>query len=277
MTKTIAAVLLLATLFINAAQATPTVTAISAVTQDILNAGELRLQSQRLAKLWLQAGLGIHTDHARRQLASTTARCGQNLAALAHHAQREPTRRHLQRSAQLWQELQVALRLPYTPENLATVNRIADELMLASGRLAQRIEMEGEGSSGRLLDLSLRQNMLAQRLARLTLMAQAGDRSRSRLVDIDQARKEFATSLQELIAAPSNPPDVRDSLELARTQWMFFERAISDIGRQESRPEHVATTSERIGEVLEGVGRHYAVVAVTFNSRLAATGSPLRN
>lgn len=242
------------------------------ITQDIASAGELRLQSQRLAKLWLQAGLGIHAGAASRHLADGVGRFERSLAALGHHAQHEGSRRPLQRIEELWREYRALLLLPYGPGNLAAVNRLADELMLASGRLSVRIEADAEGAGGRLLDLSLRQNMLVHRLARLTLLAQAGDRSRGRLVDIEQARREFASALDELATAPENTPASRDALELARGQWLFFERAISEIGKQDSRPEHVATTSERIREVLDAVSRQYAESP----SRLAAAGSPPR-
>lgn len=245
----------------------------SGITQDIAHAGELRQQSQRLAKLWLQAGLGIHAGAASRHLADGVGRFERSLAALGHHAQREGSRRPLLRIEELWKEYRALLLLPYGTGNLAAVNRLADELMLASGRLSARIEADAEGAGGRLLDLSLRQNMLIHRLARLTLLAQAGDRTRGRLVDIEQARREFAGALDALAAAPENTPASRDALELARGQWLFFDRAISEIGKQDSRPEHVATTSERIREVLDAVSRQYADAP----SRLAMAGTPPRH
>jgi hypothetical protein len=119
--------------------------------------------------------------------------------------------------------------------------------------------------------------MLAQRLARLTLMAQTGDRSRGRLVDIEQTRKEFATALAELSGARENTPASRDALELARMQWMFFDLAISEMGKGgNSRPQHVASTSERIMEALDAVSQQYAQDYAS--TRLAvAPGSTRRN
>ena len=131
--------------------------------------------------------------------------------------------------------------------------------MLAAGNLALQIEQEAESPVGRLLDLSLRQNMLAQRLAKLYLLAQAGDKSRGRLVDMEQARKEFATALGELANARENSPASREALELAKMQWLFFDHALDELGRGEAgRPQNVATTSERIMEVLDAVSAQYA-------------------
>lgn len=246
------------------------------VTADINAAGQLRTQSQRLAKLWLQVGLGINPGAAGSQLARGVTQIDASFAELSRNTREARLQRPLRRAGELWADFRQALGAPYTPDNLKRVTYLADDLMLATGKLAMLIETGADSSSGRLLDLSLRQNMLAQRLARLYLMAQAGDRSRGRLVDIEQARKEFSTALIELASAPENTPASREALELARVQWMFFENAIADMSRgSDSHPQHVATTSERILEVLEGVSRQYAADCDT--SRLLASEGMTRH
>lgn len=248
-----------------------------AITQDIASAGRLRLQSQRLAKLWLQAGLGIQPGSANGKLAQGAGEFERSLAELSRYGTKESTQKTFQRINELWVEFRIALSLHYSEGNLQVVNYLADDLMLATGRLTMKIEAEAETGAGRLLDLSMRQNMLAQRLARLTLMAQAGDRSRGRLVDIEQTRKEFATALTELSGARENTPASREALELARMQWMFFDRAISEMSKGgDSRPQHVASTSERILEALDAVSQQYAQDYAS--ARFAATtGNTRRN
>lgn len=239
--------------------ATNTESVSTSVAADIAVAGQLRTQSQRLAKLWLQAGLGINSGATASQLARGVGQVDAGLATLMRSTRDPKTQRSLQRAGELWADYKQALASPYSGGNMQRVNYLADDLMLTTGKLTMQIEAEASSSTGRLLDLSLRQNMLAQRLARLYLMAQAGDRSRSRLVDIEQTRKEFSTALLELAAAPENTPASREALELARMQWLFFDNALGEMNRGgESRPQHVATTSERILEVLDAVSHQYA-------------------
>lgn len=281
MHKTLLVTLLSGLLALPLAQAAPprvdTPTAAASISQDIASAGRLRLQSQRLAKLWLQAGLGIHPELARARLDQGGADFERDFAELARYGNKESTQRSLQRVSELWIEFRIALSLPYSEGNLRTVNFLADDLMLATGKLTMQVEAQADNGSGRLLDLSLRQNMLAQRLARLYLTAQAGDRSQGHLVDIDQTRKEFATALAELSNARENTPASREALELARMQWMFFDRAISEMHQGgNSRPQHVATASERIMEVLQAVSQQYAQDGAA--TRLAAApGNTRRN
>jgi hypothetical protein len=257
-------------LLLPAAQAAPPAEApTSLLTQDITSAGRLRLLSQRLAKLWLQAGLGIHAGAATGQLARGVVQFDENLGRLARYEKKDDARPSLRRISELWTAYRLALALPYSENNLKVVSYLADDLMQASGKLTMKIEAFADSGSGRLIDLSLRQNMLAQRLARLYLMAQTGDRSRGRLVDIEQTRKEFATALAELTSAPENTAASREALELARMQWMFFDREISELrSGGDSRPQHVATASERILETLDAVSEQYASSGT--GTRLAA-------
>jgi hypothetical protein len=142
------------------------------------------------------------------------------------------------------------------------VNQLAEELTIHAGKLALQIESEAETPAGRLVDGSSRLNMLAQRLARLYMQVQAGDRSQGLWVDMEQTRKEFATGLQELAVAPENSAGIRDTLGLARNQWIFFDSAVQQLGTKGADgkgPQNVASTSERIQETLAAVTAQYAL------------------
>lgn len=229
------------------------------IAQDIASAGRLRLQSQRLAKLYLQIGLGLNVAAAQKQLRQGATQFDSELSALAPYAGTLKTQRTLMRTRDLWTELKGTLATSFSAESMKRVNYLADDLMIVTGKLSMQIEAEAETPIGRLLDLSLRQSMLAQRLARLYLMAQAGDKSRGRLVDVEQASKEFTAALNELSSARENSPASREALELTRTQWLFFENEIRELGRGDGgKPLHVATASERIMEVLDAVSMQYA-------------------
>jgi hypothetical protein len=106
--------------------------------------------------------------------------------------------------------------------------------------------------------------MLSQRLARLYLLAQGGNRSQGVVIDIEQARKEFATGLQELDTARENSPASRDAIGLAKNQWIFFDSAISRLGIADRgnglAVQNVVTSSERIAQVLDQAGAQYATI-----------------
>ncbi|MBP5997485.1 MAG: type IV pili methyl-accepting chemotaxis transducer N-terminal domain-containing protein [Azonexus sp.] len=244
------------------AQGTPAKSGdLSAIARDIADAGDLRLQAQRLAKLYLQAGQGLNAPAATRQIEQAIAQTDGELKRLERYGKKPGTQRAYTRSVTAWQELRAAVRQLYSPAAAERVGQLAEELTIHAGKLAMQVESEAETPAGRLVDLSSRLNMLAQRLARLYLQAQAGDRSQGLLVDMEQTRKEFATGLQELLAAPENTAAGRDALGLAKNQWIFFDSAVQQLrskGADGKGPQNVATTSERIQEVLAAVTTQYA-------------------
>lgn len=236
----------------------------SQTAQDIVSAGRLRMQSQRLAKLYQQAGMGLQAGQAMKQIDASVGEVDAEFGRLARYARKPGVQRVLARSQALWQEMRTALRERPAPASAERVNQLADELMIHTGKLSMQIEAEGETPVGRLLDLSSRLNMLSQRLARLYLLAQGGNRSQGVVIDIEQARKEFATGLQELDTARENSPASRDAIGLAKNQWIFFDSAISRLGVADRADglavQNVVTSSERIAQVLDLAGAQYATI-----------------
>ncbi len=228
--------------------------------REIADAGNVRMQAQRVAKLYQQAGLGLNMPATTRQIEQATAQTDGNLKRLERYGKKPAIQRTYARSEAGWQELRAALQKPYSPAAAERVGQLAEELTIHTGKLAMLIEAESETPVGRLIDLSSRLNMLAQRLARLYMQAQAGDRSQGLLVDMEQTRKEFATGLQELLAAPENTAASRDALGLVKNQWIFFDGAVQQLrnkGVDGKGPQNVASTSERIQETLAAVTEQY--------------------
>ena len=258
----------LTTFTLPAAHAAPTAAssrpadAATGLTQRIISAGRIRLQAQRIAKLYQQTGMNLNTEAAGRQIAKARQQVDNDLAELTQTASpgsSEKTRRPLERISRVWSEMKRTVDAPFSADNRNLINGQAEELSIAAGSLSMQIEKAADTPSGRLLDLSLRQSMLAQRLARLYLQVQAGDRQQGVQVDMDQTQKEFASAMRELINARENSPSCRQALELAKMQWFFFEQAIGNLREGfGGNAKDVATTSERILEVLDSVSVQYA-------------------
>ena len=230
------------------------------VARDLAGAGTLRVQGQRVAKLYLQSGAGLNAAAARQQIDKAVAQGDGELKRLEQrHAGQPAVARSVSRCAAAWRGLRDAAQQPYDPAGAERVAQLAEELSNQASRLGLQLESGADGESGRLIDLSTRQNMLAQRLARLYMQAQRGDRSQGLLVDIEQTRKEFDTGLRELEGAPENTGPARDALALARQQWIFFDGAVRQTQAKAAggKALDVATTSERIEEVLAAVTARY--------------------
>ena len=230
------------------------------VLRDLADAGSVRLQGQRLAKLYLQAGQNINGPAAMRLLGAAEGQIDGELGRLERYSRQPGSQRSYVRCAEIWQELRATLTQPYGTASAERVSQLAEELAIHAGRLVLQIESAAEGTAGRQVDGASRLNMLAQRLGRLYMQVQGGDRTQGLLVDMEQTRKEFATGLAELESAPANSPTSRERLALARNQWIFFDAAVRQAairGGDAKAPLHVATSSERIQEMLASVTTQY--------------------
>ena len=69
---------------------------------------------------------------------------------------------------------------------------------------------------------------------------------------LEDARTEFNQALATLRAAPISTPSIRNELELARGQWLFYETALTRAPGSESQ-QTVATTSERVFEIMDNL------------------------
>ena len=99
-----------------------------------------------------------------------------------------------------------------------------------------------------------RQRMLSQRMAKFYQAIAWGVGNDKSAGELDKARKEFAAAHQELASAPANTPQIKESLDLVKQQWFFFENALNQKAGPDKRPQTaVATTSERILEEMETV------------------------
>ena len=231
--------------------------------QEMLEAGSVRAQGQRLAKLYRQVGLDVESRQANVALTAGLALGEQSLRRLSRYAQLPVAARTYGRCLSVWQAFRVVVSEPYSAAAAERAGQLAEELAIHAGKLALQIEAGVESPAGRALDGAARLNMFAQRLARLYFQSLAGDRSQGLLTDLAQTRSEFASGLLELERMPLNGAQAREALVLVRNQWIFLDEAVRQATmRQGSGRDalHVATSSERIQETLSGLAAQYREV-----------------
>ncbi|MEC5399209.1 hypothetical protein [Uliginosibacterium sp. H1] len=220
-------------------------------------ASRLRAMPQRLSKLYLQTRLNVDRETSQLRLEEGIRQFDTMLAQLQRNRLEGSARRNLERLEGQWADMRNTLRQPPSDALSQRLGSEAEQLALGAQRLTLQLESPDESSANRLAELALRNDMLAQRLARLYMQLKAGVNTTSHYVDMEQTRKEFLTTLRELGSAPQSAGSASRNLELVRQQWSFFEQAVMERNWDERAVRNVATTSERISQVMNELAQSY--------------------
>jgi nitrate/nitrite-specific signal transduction histidine kinase len=218
-------------------------------------AGRQRMLSQRIAKAYFQIGQQVDIDRSKKILDSSVAVFDRQLVELKNYAPTPEIKATYQKLETSWLAYKdLLLGTAPSPENGRKVLELSEEVLALAHQGTVQLEKHSASNAARLVNISGRQRMLSQRMAKFYQARAWGVADDKSTAQFDKARKEFTDALQELLAAPANTPQVKDSLELVKQQWFFFENALGQKSGADKRPQlAVATTSERILEEMEGV------------------------
>lgn len=221
----------------------------------INRAGRMRALSQRLSKAYAQSVLGVMPERAQDWMLATQKHMSNGLEMLALVSTGD--------SKVLFQTLEkdTANLLALTTSapsktQLGSVVRFADQMLETADRLTKAFETQAGQASARIVNVAGRQRMLSQRMARAYFLQAAGQDSATARTQLEQSRQEFKEALDQLKAAPISSPSIRNELELARGQWVFYEAALYKSPHLDAM-QTVATTSERIYEVMDNLTSFY--------------------
>ena len=106
--------------------------------------------------------------------------------------------------------------------------------------------------------------MLSQRVAKFYLAQAWGASVPNAQAELDKARAEFVAAIDVLANASPRPPGtIKQEIDLARNQWVFFETALKQNGAGAAfeRSTNVFLSSENILSVIDKVTGMYARLA----------------
>lgn len=218
---------------------------------DAINkAGRQRMLSQRIAKAYLQIGMGVDLEQSNRILDASLSLFDRQLVELKNYAPTMEIKLNLLNAEKIWSSYKDILlgRAPSTVD-AKKVLQASESLLEIADKVTQLLEKQANNRAGKLVNISGRQRMLSQRMAKLYQAIQWGVAPGDANALLEAARKEFNANLTVLEVTPMNTKQIQTELSLAKQQWTYFDHAIRQAPDPRMRQQYattVATTSERI-------------------------------
>ncbi len=222
--------------------------------------GMQRMLSQRIAKSYLMIGAEVRSEQALQQLDQSVARFENNYQALAEYAPSAEIGAALEQVGESWQHYrELALSRP-TREQAVLLLALSDQLLAQSEALVQLIEAHTGSAGARLVNRSVRQRMLSQRIAKLYLALSWRLPVEGLEQQLQQATGEFEAAQQELLGAEQNTPQIAAALQKVEAQWRFARAGFQLSADARYMPTVITTTTETLLWQMNELTNAYAAV-----------------
>lgn len=228
-------------------------------------AGQLRMLSQRLGKLYLLRLAEVQARQQQALLDDSVQRVESNLAWLGKGLSQPSFGDLLDRLGATWQALKAALKGKPAAGQVPQVEALAQTLLEDAERLTASLQHAGAVASLQVLNVAGRQRMLSQRFAKMALMgllALDQDAQPAREAAMTETQGDFERALAYLNGLPLSTPDIRLALDEAATGWQQMLAATPldrrPAGRDRTaRMETIAHASEALLGRFELLSTHY--------------------
>lgn len=233
---------------------------------DAINkAGRQRMLSQRAAKAYMAVGQGVVSQRAQEILGVSMAHFDRQLVELKAFSPSAEIRDTYSQLESAWSDYKALLvGQAQKRENVPSLIELDGRVLALANKGTSQLEQVSGKPLGKLVNIAGRQRMLSQRIAKYYLALAWKAQVPNAQAELDKARVEFVDALDVLATAREATPAIKQEIELARNQWVFFEAALEQRASSNSGSERAANvfmSSENILSVMDKVTGMYARAA----------------
>ena len=212
----------------------------------INRAGQLRMLSQRLVKLYAQSCLGCSPETTMELFKESIEQVDAILAALRRNLSKPTFGDLLDAVAAPWAKLQAMLKPPGAAARLNEVDALAEQVLEHAERLTENLEIAAYAPALHAINVAGRQRMLCQKLAKEALICSLRPRNAVNPDVLRSAtRTELVQGLEYLAALPLSNAAIAQELAQTTAVWERFQSALASrltLSGQQS----IAETSETL-------------------------------
>ena len=217
--------------------------------------GQLRMLSQRLVRVFAQRMAKVGVRRAAELQEESLRRARENIARLEVLIPASLHHPALTAVSEAWAALQAVIEGRLSAAAVEQANACAEVLLEAAERLTQTLEVASGRRALHVVNLSGRQRMLAQRVAKEAMLSLATGQPPSS-APMSAAINEFEAALSELEGAPLSSEPIRANLSAARDEWIRMMRSLAAFEQNADRST-CASCSDSLVQIFERLTETY--------------------
>lgn len=238
---------------------------IESYAEAVNKAGAQRMLTQRISKTYnlrhlAEIGLVASPNNFDRELKDAIALFETQLLELKKFNKKPQVAELIQRVDAHWPEFRDLALSSFSVENAEKLWRSDEKLLLHCEAVMQQILDDSGTVLDRYVNLSGRQRMLSQRIAKYYMLNAVGIERASMREFSEQARNEFSGALMRLQQAEENSSVIAARLEEVSLQWRWLVGAL-DLSEQPQFPIIVNDASDKTLRLMHQITGFYQLLA----------------
>lgn len=222
--------------------------------------GRERMLSQRIAKCYLMLAKEVSVEEAQQQLDESVALFEKQFQELQAYANEKNAKQALAQLESAWLPYRVMVLSKPSLRNATPVVMQSDVVLQAAENLVQQIQKKSAVKTAGLVNMSGRQRMLSQRIAKLYLAMYMHLNIPNLENEFHKALNQYEMALNNLNNANENTPQIAEALHRVRAQWDFSKAGFNQYEDGRFVPIIITTTTESMLKQMDAVTLSYQQV-----------------